>query len=160
MSFAGKKGHKSEHQPAFLGIVAFFFFHFFHFTSNTSMLQSSSPSLISLSISQSALLLFLMPHYYRYNFYLSHFPNFCNFILPRTIICPIFFIFLFSASVKWVCGIYQYAFLTFLVNNSYIWSIMFKGLVSLYREIPQDHKISSQILKLFLASVHTIFLLY
>ena len=38
--------------------------------------------------------------------------------------------------------IYQYVFLIFLVNNSYIYSIMFKGLVSLYREIPQDLAVS------------------
>ena len=87
------------------------------------MLQSSSPSLSSLSISQSILLLFLMPHYYWYNFYRSHFPNFCNLILELTLISAFFFFFLFNASVKWACGIFRYAFLTFLVSNSHIWSI-------------------------------------
>ena len=75
MLFPGKKCHNSGHQPVASGIVAFFYFlFFFHFISNTVriilavpskkasvMLHSSSPSLISLSISQSALLLFLMP---------------------------------------------------------------------------------------------------
>ena len=75
MLFPGKKCHNSGHQPVVLGIVAFFFFIFIFFSYPTLfvlfspfqvskafvMLQSSSPSLISLSISQSALLLFLMP---------------------------------------------------------------------------------------------------
>ena len=78
MLFPDKKCHNSGHQPVVLGIVAFFFFislNFF-FISYPSilvlflpfqvkkasvMLQLSSPSLISLSISQSVLLLFLMP---------------------------------------------------------------------------------------------------
>ena len=71
MLYPGKKCHNRGHQPVVLGIGVFFFF---HFISNTSvlfypfqvnkasvMLQLSSLSLISLSISQSALLLFLMP---------------------------------------------------------------------------------------------------
>ena len=41
-------------------------------------------------------------------------------------------------SFKWACSIYQLAFFAFLVSNSYIWPIMFKGLVSLYMKIPQD----------------------
>ena len=78
MLFPGKECHNSRHQPLVLGIIAsFFFFIFFFFSfhiqhlfvlfspfqiNKTSViLQSSSPSLISRSISQSALLLFLMP---------------------------------------------------------------------------------------------------
>ena len=45
--------------------------------------------------------IFAISYYYRYNFYLSHFPNFCNFILQLTIICSFFFFLLFNASDKW-----------------------------------------------------------
>ena len=111
MLFPGKKCHNSVHQPVVLGIVAFFVS---HVNKASIMLQSSSPSLISLSVSQTTLLLFLMPYYYRYNFYLPQFANFCDFILQLTIICEFFFSFPFNASVKWHTGSISMYFLFFL----------------------------------------------
>ena len=64
MLFSDKKCHNSRGQPVVSGIVAIF--SFFHFISNYFVFFSLRIilvvlSLISLSISQSALLLFLMP---------------------------------------------------------------------------------------------------
>ena len=78
MLFPGKKCRNSGHQPVVLGIVPSFFSSFFFIFSfhiqhlfvlfspfqinkTSVMLQSPSPSLILRSISQRALLLFLLP---------------------------------------------------------------------------------------------------
>ena len=152
MLFPGKKCRNSRHQRVVLGIAAFFYY----FISNTFCITFAVPSkqaFFNASIFKSksnfsnhfsksfvtvpnAPITTGISHYYD----LSHFANFCNFILQLTIICTFFFFFLFNASVKWACVIYHYAFVFFLVNNSFIWLIKFKGAVSLYREL-HKHKI-------------------
>ena len=101
------------------------------------MLQSSSPSLISLSISQSALLLFLMPLLLPVSLLPFSFSKFSQF--QTSAHCNLC-IFLLSFQCECQVGMQDLSvvFLTFLVNNSCIWLIMFKCFVSLYREIPQD----------------------
>ena len=70
MLFFGKKCRNSRHQRVVLGIAAFFIISYstlsvlllpFQVNKPFLMLQFSSLSLISLTISQSLLLLFLMP---------------------------------------------------------------------------------------------------
>ena len=75
-----------------------------------------------------------------------------------TIICAFFFFFLSNASVKWACGIYQQAFPTFLVNNSYLVDYVQGSFQSVQGN--STRSCSSHILKLFLACVYTISLLY
>ena len=117
MLFAGKKCHNSGHRPVVSGIVAsfcffFIFFIFSHFISNTFRIILSVPSkqgFCNASIVKSKSNFSI--HFSKCFFTVPNAPITTGITLPfsfsKFLQFDAFCFFLFNASVKWACGIYQ-----------------------------------------------------